>query len=85
MITRETSLQFTGFKVFEYQLGQLLFDNQWISYYFDAGTEKLFDNSNEIALCPVTPSGGVDWIVGWGEGGAWRRKPHKIRTMASKF
>ena len=48
MITRETSQQFTGFKVFEYQLGQLLFDNQWISYYFDAGTGKILDNSNEI-------------------------------------
>ena len=48
----------------------------------------VFDNSNEIALCPVTPSGGWTGLLGGGEGGegeAWRRKPHKIRTMASKF
>ena len=45
-------------------------------------------NSNEIALCPVTPSGGWTGLLGGGDGGegeAWRRKPHKIRTMASKF
>ena len=30
---------------------------------------SVFDNSNEIALCPVTPSGGWTGLLGGGDGG----------------